>query len=103
MKTTIELPDALVRQVKLRAVHEGRKLKDVITELLRRGLAAPIAVPSTDAPQHTDYSERSGLPIVRCKHPASDKKKLSESFFTNLAPGTNFGFKMASAAIVACP
>jgi len=32
-----------------------------------------------------------------------DKQKLSESFFTNLAPGTNFGFKMASAAIVACP
>jgi len=34
---------------------------------------------------------------------ASDKQKLTESFFTNLAPGTNFGFKMASAAIVACP
>ena len=34
---------------------------------------------------------------------ANDKQKLSESFFTNLSPGTNFGFKMASAAIVACP
>ncbi len=33
----------------------------------------------------------------------SDKKKLSESFFTNLAPGANFGFKMASRAILACP
>ena len=33
----------------------------------------------------------------------NDKQKLTESFFTNLAPGTNFGFKMASAAIVACP
>jgi ABC-type uncharacterized transport system substrate-binding protein len=32
-----------------------------------------------------------------------DKQKLTESFFTNLTPGTNFGFKMASAAIVACP
>src|SRR5208283_1548154 len=32
-----------------------------------------------------------------------DKTKLSESFFTNLSPGTNFGFKMASTAIVACP
>ena len=32
-----------------------------------------------------------------------DKQKLSESFFTNLAPGTNFGFKMASTAIIACP
>jgi ABC-type uncharacterized transport system substrate-binding protein len=34
---------------------------------------------------------------------AADKSKLSESFFTNLSPGTNFGFKMASTAIIACP
>ncbi len=33
----------------------------------------------------------------------ADKSKLSESFFTNLSPGANFGFKMASTAIVACP
>ncbi|HEY1945090.1 MAG TPA: DUF1007 family protein [Roseiarcus sp.] len=32
-----------------------------------------------------------------------DKQKLSESFFTNLAPGANFGFKMASRAMIACP
>ena len=34
---------------------------------------------------------------------AGDKQKLDESFFTNLAPGANFGFKMASTAILACP
>jgi ABC-type uncharacterized transport system substrate-binding protein len=34
---------------------------------------------------------------------ADDKKKLDESFFTNLAPGSDFGFKMASRVIVACP
>ena len=34
---------------------------------------------------------------------AADKTKLTESFFTNLSPGTNFGFKMAGSAIVACP
>jgi ABC-type uncharacterized transport system substrate-binding protein len=33
----------------------------------------------------------------------ADKTKLTESFFTNLSPGTNFGFKMASSAIIACP
>ena len=32
-----------------------------------------------------------------------DKQKLDESFFTNLSPGANFGFKMASRAILACP
>ena len=34
---------------------------------------------------------------------ADDKKKLDESFFTNLSPGSDFGFKMASRAIIACP
>jgi len=34
---------------------------------------------------------------------AGDKSKLTESYFTNLSPGANFGFKMASAAIIACP
>ena len=32
-----------------------------------------------------------------------DKQKLDESFFSNLAPGANFGFKMASRVIFACP
>jgi ABC-type uncharacterized transport system substrate-binding protein len=32
-----------------------------------------------------------------------DKQKLDESFFTNLTPGANFGFKMASRVILACP
>ena len=38
MKTTIELPDDLIKEVKLLAVGEGRKLKDVVADLLRRGL-----------------------------------------------------------------
>ena len=40
MKTTLDLPDDLVKQVKLRAVHDGRKLKDTFAELISRGLAA---------------------------------------------------------------
>ena len=32
-----------------------------------------------------------------------DKKKLDEAFFSALAPGSNFGFKMAPHAIIACP
>jgi len=39
MKTTLDLPDALMKQVKLRAVREGRKLKDTVAELLHIGLA----------------------------------------------------------------
>jgi hypothetical protein len=35
MKTTLDLPDDLMREVKIRAVHEHKKLKDTIAELLK--------------------------------------------------------------------
>jgi plasmid stability protein len=38
MKTTIDLPVSLVREMKIRAAHDGRKLKDVAEELLKLGL-----------------------------------------------------------------
>ena len=40
MKTTIELPDDLMRRVKIRAVHEHKKLKDAIAEWIERGMYA---------------------------------------------------------------
>jgi hypothetical protein len=40
MKATFDLPPDLVREMKLLAVHEGRKLKDVAADLLKRGLSA---------------------------------------------------------------
>ena len=40
MKTTIDLPPDLVREMKFLAVHEGRKFKDVAADLLKRGLSA---------------------------------------------------------------
>ena len=39
MKTTLDLPDDLMRAVKIRAVHEHKKLKDTIAELIRKGIA----------------------------------------------------------------
>ena len=38
MRTTIELPDELVRQAEACATREGRSLKDLVTEGLRRVL-----------------------------------------------------------------
>ena len=43
VKTTIELPDDLLQRVKIRAIHEHKKLKDAIAEYLERGMAAPRA------------------------------------------------------------
>jgi plasmid stability protein len=39
VKTTLNLPDALLQRIKLRAVHRKRKLKDEIAALLEAGLA----------------------------------------------------------------
>lgn len=41
MKTTLDLPEELVREMKIRAAKEGRKLREVATEVIRRGLSAP--------------------------------------------------------------
>ena len=46
MKTTIDLPEDLVREMKFRAVREGRKLREVAEEVFRRGMAAPAPIPS---------------------------------------------------------
>jgi plasmid stability protein len=48
MKTTLELPDGLMRRIKLRAVHRNRKLKDEIAQLLEAGIAS---APEPEAPR----------------------------------------------------
>jgi hypothetical protein len=42
MKVTVDLPEGLVKKVKLRAVHDGRKLKDTVQELLVQGLSVDL-------------------------------------------------------------
>ena len=46
MKTTLDLPNDLVREIRLRAVSEGKKLKDVVADLIRRGLGRDDAAPA---------------------------------------------------------
>jgi hypothetical protein len=46
MKTTLDLPDDLMREVKIRAVHERKKLKDAIADFIRKGMAAARKHPS---------------------------------------------------------
>ena len=50
MKTTVEIPDDLMYQVKLRALQDRRKLKEEIADLLRRGLTVPTG-PSAVTPR----------------------------------------------------
>jgi plasmid stability protein len=66
MKTTFDLPPDLVRELKLRAVHEGRKLKDVAADLLKRGLASPETTAQKKLAKPKIEIQASGLPVVRC-------------------------------------
>ena len=48
VKTTLEMPDELMRRVKMRAVQRDQRLKDVVAQLLEAGMAASpdVAVPA---------------------------------------------------------
>lgn len=70
MKTTLDLPDELMRAVKICAVEEHRKLKDTIAELLRRGLAqSPGVMPET--------RRRVQLPLGQCAHDARPDEEMT--------------------------
>lgn len=40
MRTTLEIPDSLFKKAKLKAVHEGLALKDIINRALERDLVS---------------------------------------------------------------
>jgi len=40
MKTTLDVPDELMRRVKMCAVQRNQKLKDTVAQLLEAGMAA---------------------------------------------------------------
>ena len=50
MKTTLELPDELMRRVKIRAAENNQKLKDTVTDLIQKGFAYP--APAKNQPPH---------------------------------------------------
>lgn len=70
MKTTLDLPDDLLRTIKIRAAQEDRKLKDTIADLLRRGLAA-----ESDDP--APVRNRVRLPLVRCAWSAAPGEEIT--------------------------
>ena len=77
MKTTLELPDELVREIKLRAVREGRKLKEAVADLLRKGLAvkSPHAISRHVSALTKD--KKTGLPLIACRHPAAPGQEMT--------------------------
>ena len=48
MRTTLDLPDETFRQLKAQAALRGLKLKELVTQLIQRGLAAGVNAPSPE-------------------------------------------------------
>jgi len=59
--------------VKLKAVREGRNLKDAIAELLRIGLAAGGSRPARDRLRKRKING----PVIRCRHAAADSTEMT--------------------------
>jgi plasmid stability protein len=70
VKTTLELPDELMRAAKIRAANEGRRLKDVVADLLRRGLAEEPKGPRR-------VQRKVQLPLVQCAHAARPEREMT--------------------------
>ena len=62
MKTTLDLPADLLRAVKIRAAQENRRLKDLVADLLQRGLA--------EDSRAEGGPRRVKLPLIECPHEA---------------------------------
>lgn len=78
MKTTFELPDALVKEVKILAVHEGKKLKEMAADLLREGLAARKSPPAYSGKSRISTDPETGFPVVICDPDAPASRMSAE-------------------------
>lgn len=70
MRTTLDLPDPLFRELKAESALRGMKLKDLVAELLRRGLSPRVPM----------SAKRSDLPVIRqatgAVHPALSNREI---------------------------
>ncbi|HEY7091062.1 MAG TPA: hypothetical protein VH518_23395 [Tepidisphaeraceae bacterium] len=75
MKTTLDLPEDLVRRLKLRALREKRRLKDCVADVLRAGLAAKSA--ALKPPAILSKDRKTGLPLICCRRSAPRGQELT--------------------------
>lgn len=81
MRTTLDLPDPLMRKVKIKAAAEGKKLKEIMAELIEAGLeeGQPQAtLPEGESPWEIDPKTK--FPVAKTlKLPGYKPPTLEES------------------------
>lgn len=80
MKTTLDLPDDLVREMKLRAVMQGRTLRDLAADFLRQGLGMAAPRQATKPPPGSPVEMGAdGLPVIRGRADAPARRMSAEA------------------------
>lgn len=74
MKTTIDLPEDLILQLKFLSARESRKLKDVAAEIIRQGLRFRSAQQPQDPKQNNLLVSEQGFPVYKCRADAPATK-----------------------------
>lgn len=72
MRTTIDIPDELHRDIKVRAAQEGRTVKDLVLEILNSEL------------RREDRASRVKLPMIKAKRKAVfnlSREEIDEAMF----------------------
>ena len=98
MKTTLELPDELVKDIKLRAIHEGKKLKDAVAELLRKGLAASGGVPATAVKKTAAQGGGTSAKMKASRAMLNRRKEMTRKFVSGEWGVEMAGFEQARKA-----
>ncbi len=70
MRTTLDLPDSLLRELKTRAAQNGQSLKSLLNELIQRALRMPA---STEVVRQSGP----GLPVLKRLQEASAPDKTA--------------------------
>ena len=83
MKTTIDLPDDLVRRLKIRAVRDGRKMKDLAADYLKKGLESTERKKGREAPAVVVRDRKTGLPVILCRR-TPKKNELTPDDIANI-------------------
>ncbi len=64
MRTTLDLPDTLFKEVKTRAVQEGVTLKALVTEFIQVGLSRHREIPRQRPPLPVAFRKVEGSPAI---------------------------------------
>ena len=76
-----------MKQVKVRAVHDGQKLKDAATNLLRTRLAV-----DKEPEPFVTRDKTTGLPPIECKHSAAPDESLTPERIADILLAQEIGW-----------